>query len=246
MGCAPYQPSLKTFRTFAAMNDVLGQAIYDYHHKLGKHKLWIHNHYGPKEEMPVATYFRTEDDMPDLEWLALNECRGKILDVGAAAGCHALLLQERNFDVTAMDISPLAVQVMSARGVIKTLPADIYRYQHEQFDTILLLMNGIGLAGTVDGLKLLLNHFKLLLKPGGQIICDSSDIAYLYDEIPFPEDRYYGEISYQYQYKGQKTDWFNWLYADEEIMHRTAAECGYQMEVLVEDEYGQYLARLTM
>ncbi|GAB3936077.1 class I SAM-dependent methyltransferase [Mucilaginibacter myungsuensis] len=227
------------------MNDVIGQAIYDYHHKVGKHKLWILNQYGPKEEMPVEAYFRTEDDMPDMEWHALNECRGRVLDIGAAAGCHSLLLQERNYDVTAMDISPLAVQVMSERGIVKTIAADIYRYQHEQFDTLFLLMNGIGLAGTIEGLKLLLEHFKLLLKPGGQILFDSSDITYLYEGAEKPTVRYYGEVSYQYQYKGKKTDWFNWLYVDEHTMQQIATECGYKMEVLLEDEYGQYLGRLT-
>lgn len=227
------------------MTDILGQALHDFHHRQGKHKLWIHNKYGPKEEMPIDTYFRTDEDMPDLEWLALNESRGRVLDIGAGAGCHALLLQKEDLDVTAMDISPLAVQVMQQRGVLKPIAGDIYRYQHERFDTLLLLMNGIGLSGTLDGLRLLLNHLKLLLSPGGQILFDSSDVAYLY-EGNLPKEGYHGEIWYQYQYKGQKTDWFQWLYIDEHTLKNIAAECGYSMEVLLEDEYGQYLCRLTL
>ena len=105
-------------------------------------------------------------------------------------------------------------------------------------------MNGIGLAADLDGLKILLTHLKTLLNPGGQIIFDSSDISYLY-EGNIPTDRYYGEIDYQYQYKKLKTDWFKWLYIDEQTLLPIAVEVGFKAEILLEDEYGQYLARLT-
>src|SRR4051812_16470613 len=110
------------------MIDVLGQAIYDHYHNLKPAKLWIHNKYGPKEEMPVETFFRNGDELPDLEWLALNNCLGKVLDIGAGAGSHALLLQQSGFDVTAIDISPLAVKVMKERGVLNAFEQDIFTY----------------------------------------------------------------------------------------------------------------------
>jgi SAM-dependent methyltransferase len=227
------------------MNDVLGRAIFDYHQKDFSAKLWINNKYGEPEEMPVATYFRAEDDMPDLEWMALEQCRGTVLDIGAGAGSHALLLQEWKVDVTALDISPLGVQVMRERGVEKTLEGDIYHFTQPKFDTLLMLMNGMGLAGTLAGLKDLLLHFKTLLKADGQLLFDSSDVAYLY-EGKLPAQGYYGEIEYQYSYKNQKTGWFNWLYVDERTLHQVATEAGYNMEVLMDDEYGQYLTRLTL
>jgi SAM-dependent methyltransferase len=226
------------------MNDIIGQAIYNHQYNLSKHKLWINNRYGPKEEMPVATYFREEDDMPDMEWLALNECRGKVLDIGAAAGCHTLILQQRELDVTAMDTSALAVDVMKARGIKKAVLADIFTYNQGKFDTLLMLMNGIGLAGTIDGLKQLLKHLGTLLNPGGQIMFDSSDVAYVY-EGKLPETGYHGEIWYQYEYDKQTTDWFKWLYVDERTMLGIALETGFTMDVLLEDEFGQYLTRLT-
>jgi SAM-dependent methyltransferase len=226
------------------MTDVLGQAIHDHHHNLAPGKLWINNKYGPKEGMPIATYFRGEDDMPDLEWMALQECRGKVLDIGAGAGSHSLLLQEWGFEVTAIDISPLAVKVMTDRGIKQVLEGDIFKYNDTRFDTLLLLMNGIGLAGTLTGLKQLLTHLKTLLNPGGQILFDSSDIAYLY-EGKLPAEGYYGEITYQYTYKKIGTDWFNWLYIDEKTLEQVVAELGFKMNVLIEDEFGQYLVRLT-
>lgn len=226
------------------MDDLLGQAVYDHYHGHTINKLWIYNQYGPREEMPVAAYFREEDNMPDLEWLALNECRGRILDIGAGAGSHALALQQRGADITALDISPLLVEVMQGRGVEKVIKADIYKYTGAAYDTLLLLMNGIGLAGTPDNLKVLLKHFKELLSPGGQVLFDSSDVGYLYDDDK-PTGHYYGEIAYRYSYNKVKTEWFNWLYVDEHTMKHIAEECGFVMTVLLEDEYGQYLARLT-
>jgi SAM-dependent methyltransferase len=184
--------------------------------------------------------------MPDLEWLALNECRGDILDIGAGAGAHVLILQDRGFDVTALDISKLASDIMKVRGVNKVLTTDIFEYSEHQYDTLLLLMNGIGLTGTLLKLKAFLQHVKQLLKPGGQLLFDSSDIAYLY-EGKLPENGpYYGEIQYQYQYGQQKTDWFPWLYIDEQTLTGIAEEMGYNMEVLLEDEFKQYLVRLTL
>lgn len=226
------------------MNDVLGQAIADHYQNLRGSKLWINNKYGAKEEMPLTTYFRNEDDMPDIEWMALEQCRGNVLDIGAGAGSHTLYLQEQGFNITAMDISPLCVKVMKERGVVSVIQADIFEYDHAGYDTLLLLMNGIGLAGTVEGLKKLLRHLKTLLNKDGQLLFDSSDVAYLY-EGAIPKQTYYGEIQYQYNYKKLKTEWFNWLYIDEQTLQQVVAETGFIMEVLIEDEFGQYLTRLT-
>jgi SAM-dependent methyltransferase len=227
------------------MTDVLGQAIYDYHFNRAK-KLWIHNRYGEKEQMPVATYFRSDEEMPDLEWLAIERCEGKTLDIGAGAGSHSLLLQEKGIDITALDFSPLSIQVIQNRGVKKTIVADIFEYNGDKYDTLLMVMNGIGLAGNMENLNRLLIHFKSLLNEGGQVIFDSSDIAYMYEFTDKPTDNYYGEIWYQYEYKKQETDWFQWLYIDEKTMQTAAEAAGYDMEVLLEDENSRYLATLTL
>jgi SAM-dependent methyltransferase len=227
------------------MKDILGQALHDFYYQTTPETLWIHNHYGPKEEMPVDTFYRKADEMPELELIALKECRGKVLDVGAGAGSHALFLQEQGFDVTALDISGMGVNIMKARGVKDALEADIFAYRESKYDTLLLLMNGIGLAGSLDNLKSLLSHLKTLLKPGGQLLFDSSDIAYLYeDDIP-EGDKYYGELWYQYEYKNQQTEWFKWLYIDQQTLTDLATGEGWAVELLFEDEYDQYLAKLT-
>lgn len=227
------------------MTDPLGQAIADYYHKNKPAKLWIHNTYGPKEEMPVSVYFRKFNEMPVLEHTALNHCKGKILDIGAGAGSHVLWLQQQDKDITALEISTLSCEVMQERLVKKIIPQDVFNYSAEKYDTLLLLMNGIGLCGTLDGLRRFLQHAKTLLSPGGQLLFDSSDVAYVYNNH-FPNlQHYYGEIEYQYAYKRKRTGWFKWLYVDRFTLSAIAKEESWRDEFIMEDENGQFLVRLT-
>lgn len=228
------------------MKDILGNAIMDYYNYERNHILWVHDHHGPKVEMPVSTYFRRESMMPELELRALSLCKGKVLDIGAGAGSHTLALEDREVDVTAMDISPQLVEVMNMRGVTKSIEADIFKFNASRFDTLLLLMNGIGLVGNIDGLRRFLQHCGTLLLPDGQLIFDSSDVSYLYeDDIPVL-DGYYGEIECRYEYRKQKSEWFSWLYIDRNTLQLVANDEGWRMEIITEDESGQYLARLTI
>ncbi len=228
------------------MKDILGTAIYEFYFKNSRAKLWVHDHHGPEVEMQIPVYFRHPAAMPQLEQIALRECKGAVLDIGAGAGSHALTLQEAGFDITALDISPKAADVMRHRGIEQVIAADIFSYKSARFDTLLLLMNGIGLSGTEAGLINLLRHAKTLLNPGGQLLFDSSDVAYLFD-AGLPENgHYYGEIECRYEYKKQKSDWFNWLYIDEQTLRKIAGSEGWQVEKHFEDENDQYLVRLTL
>ncbi|MFA6275428.1 MAG: methyltransferase domain-containing protein [Pedobacter sp.] len=225
--------------------DVFGNALTDYYKKGKAEILWLHNSYDEPEEMPVDIFFREFEEMPDLEHKALTLCYGKVLDVGAGVGSHALFLQEAGADVTAIDISIDAVKLMQQRGIKKAIVQDVFT-SIEKYDTLLLLMNGIGLTGTIAGFIDFLEKAKTLINPDGQLLFDSSDIAYLYTELPKPESKYYGEVSYCYEYKKQKGNWFNWLYLDQETLIRTANENGWESEIVFDDGEDQYLARLTL
>lgn len=225
--------------------DVFGSALTDQFLNGEAETLWLHNSYDEPEEMPLDIFFRTPEEMPELELLALSLCKGKILDIGAGAGSHALLLQQQLQDVTAMDISPAAVKIMQQRGVKKVLLADVNEYSSERYDTLLMLMNGIGLTASLEGFKSFLNHAGSLLNDNGKLIFDSSDIAYLYEGTDRPLSKYYGEVSYQYEYKGHKSDWFDWLYLDQKTLTKTATACGWQCEVIFDDGEDQFLARLS-
>ncbi|MDO5616128.1 MAG: class I SAM-dependent methyltransferase [Cruoricaptor ignavus] len=226
------------------MTDLPGKAIYDYFFKKNKDKLFVHDTFGPKVEMPINVYFRGITQMPELERIALNLASGKILDIGAGAGSHALELQIKHEEVTALEISPSACEVMKKRGVKNVICEDIFNFNQEKYDTLLLLMNGIGLCGTIDGLKLFLKKAETLLEDGGKLIFDSCDISYMYEDIGFPEN-YYGEAQCRYEYQNTFTEWFRWLYIDMETLQEVAKEMNWDAEIVHEDDQNQYLCVLT-
>ena len=222
------------------------QAILDYYNFQPRVKLMIDTTYGVIEEMPLEVLFREEEDFTSLETYALNLCRGKILDAGAGVGACSLALQKRDFNVTALEVEPVLVEIMKTRGVEKVLCSNVFDYRGDSFDTILMMMNGLGLVGTIAGLKKFLEHAKQLVTPSGQILLDSSDISYFYENIPRPATHYFGEIGYRFRYKDQEGEWFNWLYIDTETLKKIARDKGWYAQILYVDETDQYLARLIL
>ncbi|SNR33076.1 class I SAM-dependent methyltransferase [Hymenobacter mucosus] len=240
-------------RTTSFSSDPLGQALQDYQRGHHSATITVHSNVADEEPLPAAYFFRSLWEMPELERTALDECRGRVLDLGAGAGCHSLELQSRGFQVKAVDISAGAVQVMQERGVQEVACHDIFEdaLGAEKYDTLLLLMNGIGLAGTLEGLERFLAHARTLLAPGGQILATSSDISYLYEDedgsLLFDlNGPYYGEVEYTMQYGQQEGHTFHWIFADASILQDYAEAAGYQVEFLGEDDQQQYLVRLTV
>jgi len=226
--------------------DVYGEALYDFHHLQElPEPLLLHSSYGDIEEMPVEVFFREEEDFPELEFIALSLCDGKVLDVGAGVGSHALYLQNKNFEVDALEISSSACEIMKQRGVNSIIQNDFYLLKDQKYDTLLFLMNGIGLAQNLEGFRKLLSHAKILLSDRGQLIFDSSNISYLYEEfrIPYPE-HYFGEINFQYEYKGNLGKPFNWLYIDQNELIKIVNEENWVVQILFEDDQDQYLVRM--
>ena len=227
----------------------MGSAIKAYFEKGRAAKLRVFSPMFDEDEIPVKMLFRKENEMPSIERKALSMAKGRTLDVGAGAGCHSLVLQQRGTDVTAIDISPLAVETMKLRGVKEVRQQDFFEVD-ECFDTILMLMNGIGIVGRLQRMPLFFRLLDRILAPGGQLLCDSSDICYVFEnedgEMLFPEgDGYYGELTYQMQYDDVKGETFPWLYIDDETLRACAEACGYQVEVVQQGEHYDYLARIT-
>jgi len=227
----------------------MGLAIADYYKNGIAGRLRVFSPDFEEDEIPVDTLFREFSEMPQLEQTALQMARGRILDVGAGAGCHSLALQEMGKDVTAIDISPLAVETMQKRGVKNAKEEDFWLVD-EKYDTILMLMNGIGIVGTLKELPRFFRHVATLLNEGGEVFVDSSDICYVFetddDIIELPEGDYYGELEYQMQYKRTKGESFPWLYIDFQTLSEIAAECGFKAEVVEMGEHYDYLARLIL
>jgi len=229
--------------------DPMGRAIADYHQNGKAARLRVLSPMLEEDEIPVDSLFRTLDEMPAVEQKALECASGRILDVGAGAGCHSLALQHMGKQVTAIDISPLSVQTMRDRGVENVLEQDFFTLDGE-YDTILMLMNGIGIVGTVAHLPAFFMQVDHLLAPGGLLLCDSSDICYLYeDEDGFIDltgvEGYYGEMVYQMQYRQTRGEEFAWLFIDPETLREQAAAHGFDMEIVHQGEHYDFLARIT-
>lgn len=225
---------------------MLGAAWLDYWRKRAAAPLLLHTSYGSIEEMPVDYFFRNADASPPLEQYALRLCAGRVLDVGAGVGGHALFLQEQGVSVTTLEVSPTGVDIQRARGVRCAVHADYRHYRENGYDTVLLLMNGIGVVGSLMGLRDFFQQARHWLVPSGQLLFDSSDIAYLYEDTARPTDAYYGEVRYQYEYQRHLGAWFPWLYVDENTLQQIAREVGWQTQVIFQDNQDQYLVRATL
>lgn len=238
------------YTTLSPNNDPMGAAIRDYKNKGKASRLRVLSSMFDEDEMPVAHLFRTFNQMPRLEQKALSMAKGRVLDIGAGAGCHALVLQERGLEVKAIDISPLSCEVMKERGVKDAECVNLFNPQLQgKYDTLLLLMNGTGIAGKLNRLPMLLNRLKELLAEGGQILIDSSDLKYIYENEDGSMDidlnaPYYGEVDYQMQYKNVKGEPFDWLYTDPMLLASISKQCGLNCEIVEEGENYDFLARL--
>ena len=225
--------------------DPMGRAIADYHKNKMASKLRVFSPMFEEDEIPLTTLFRSYKSMPEIERKALDMANGRVLDVGAGSGCHSLALQEKGLDVTAIDISPLSVETMKQRGIKNVAEQDFFTLADQQYDTILMLMNGIGIVGTLERMPKFFKHLDKILAPGGQLLCDSSDISYVFDG-DIPDDiGYYGEQSFRMQYKDTIGELFDWLYIDAETLKLLAEANGYTVEVVAEGEHYDYLARIT-
>jgi SAM-dependent methyltransferase len=233
------------------MADVLGMALRDYQQGNYTEDIKTFSSLDEEDAIPVPYLFRSYKEMPQIEQKALQLAKGKVLDVGCGAGSHALYLQEKGLEVTALDSSSGCISVCKERGVKNVVQQNILAYSDQTFDTILLLMNGIGLAGTLKNVAPFLKHLGTLLALDGQILLDSSDIIYMFEEDEdggywIPNDgKYYGEVTFTMAYKGQKSDAFDWIYLDFNTLQNACWDNGLNCELIMEGEHFDYLARLT-
>lgn len=235
------------------MKDLFGKAILDYQLNNAPEDLITETSISEADEMSVAYLFRDYKEMPKLEKKALQLCKGKILDVGCGAGSHALYLQEeKKLDVTAIDISTKAIEACLLRGVQNAKVQNILDIESaEKYDIILLLMNGTGIFEKLERISTYLQKLKSLLNEGGQILIDSSDIIYMYDQdedgaYEIPANGYYGELTFTIQYKGETEDPFPWLYLDYNTLQNAAHANGLNCELIIEGKHFDYLAKLTL
>lgn len=229
----------------------MGQAIKEYFTGGKAAKLRVFSSQFYEDEIPVATLFRTFEQMPPQEREAVRLCHGRVLDVGAGSGCHTLEITKRGLEVVAIDISEVSVQVMKERGIDARTVDFFDKSFDEKFDTVLMAMNGIGIVGKIERLPEFFMRAKQLLAPEGQILLDSSDIKYVFENEDGSLDidlaaGYYGELDYRMQYRGIKGETFDWLYIDFDTLSLYAEQFGFVCEKCIDGEHYDYLARLTV
>ena len=233
------------------MKDLMGRAIWDYFYQENPEDLQTETSISELDDLPVSYLFRNYKEMNALEQKALDLSFGKVLDVGAGAGSHSLYLQnKRNLDVAALDISPKSIEICKARGVKNAVCEDFLKFSNDKFDTILLLMNGTGIFQSLKNVDQYLQKLKNLISENGQILLDSTDILYMYDQdddggVLVPATGYYGELDYYIHYKGESELPMKWLYLDFNTLKNAAIVNGFKIQKIKQLD-DSYLAKLTV
>lgn len=227
----------------------LGLGIRDFYTSGERTLIRVHTVDGEVTPYPAEIFFREYEAFGIFDEIACAEARGRVLDVGAGAGCISLFLQDLGLEVTAIDVAEMAIEVARDLGVKDARAINFFDLKGEQYDTLLLMMNGIGFVGDFEGLDRFFVHAKDLLAPGGQILFDSSDLKFAdigTAELRKDKTSYYGQVWYQLEYKGVKGEPYDWLYLDPTTMRERAEKAGYKFEMVREASEGYYLGRLTL
>ena len=230
--------------------DIIGKALLDYQAGNFFENIITYSSVGGNDEMDIPFLFRSYDEMPVIEQKALDLCNGNVLDIGCGAGSHALYLQDKNIEVKAIDISKGAVETCMLRGVKKAMVQNVWNIKNDKYDTILALMNGVGISEKLENLTEFLTHLKSLLNSKGQILLDSSDIIYMYSEedresILQEKNKYYGDVVFEMVYQGQFSKLIHWLFADFSTLQVHAKKAGLKCELIKEGFHYDFLAKLT-
>lgn len=198
----------------------------------------------------AAVYFA---EPAEVQAALADRAVGRVLDVGCGAGRYALYLQERGYDVVAIDASPLAVEVCRRRGLrdVRLLTLEQVDVALGHFDTILMLGNNFGLTGSYRGAKRLLKRLSQILRPGGRIVAqtldpyESKDPDHLaYHAQNRAKGRMGGQIRMRIRYKRYKTPWFDYLFVSRDELEAIVQNAGWQVQEILADDGPNYVAVL--
>ncbi len=100
----------KTFEPF-------GIALEDFYNGNKNAEITLIRDDGIEWNVPIEYFFRGIENFSNIEKQALQLCKGRVLDIGAGVGPHALELQKLGLEVYAIDISSHACRIMKKRGI---------------------------------------------------------------------------------------------------------------------------------
>lgn len=227
------------------------RALSDFHSGNRNAAFIIRRDDGFQQQVPAAPFFDAEH-YPRLERRALDECHGSVLDIGSAAGRHSLDLLRRGFKVTSLDVLPEMRLIMEDRGLTDVVIADIFQFGGQRHDTLLMLMNGIGMAGSMGALEQFLLQAHDLVCRGGQILCDSIDVSVTthpqhvaYRENNVAAGHPAGQQAFIMGHEDEDSVRFNWLHIDFQSLSRVCDATGWEAELLESENDGHYLCKIT-
>jgi SAM-dependent methyltransferase len=204
---------------------------------------------GFEEEVPASVFY-TDQSFPEIELRGLELCGGSVLDIGAAAGRHTLELIRRGCTVTSLDILPEMESILRVRCANKIVISDVFSFSEQRFDTLLMLMNGIGMVGTFNRLDEFLLHAHKIITNDGQVVFDSIDVAATTDpvhvayrqkniELGKPPGRQSFTMTYKTLHQS-----YDWLHIDFSTLSEHCQKAGWEPTLIFEEPDGHYLCVL--
>ena len=235
--------------------DLFGRVIFDHFQgRPGDYYLRRDDNF--LERDTSARYFRSWEEMPSHQRCLLNHARGRVLDIGAGAGQHACVLQERGLAVTAIDASPLAIEVCRARGLhdARVMEAQEMDFPAQSFDTVLMMNNNLGIGGSPGGLRGLLLHLHELVAPGGVILTDKRECECTavnptharYQRWNVERGWYPGSQRLRVEYDGHCGEEFDWLMITLHDLRDLCKETGWRIARCVQVNAGDAMYAIGM
>lgn len=215
-GTAPFGP-----RTGDAIGDMLRDAYRASQEPFGTPVFHIAERSdGLVKPVPVEPWIAPVHQWPDGERQALDLLKGRVLDIGAGGGRAARALLDRGHAVTAIDISPGALEVCRRQGVRSTFHGTVHDHAAtgERYDSFLLLGANLGLLESRERAPQFLRALGAMAAPGavivgqGRNLTDSTDPLHLrYNERNLRAGRIAGQRTMRVRYRDVATPWFNYL-----------------------------------
>lgn len=223
-----------------AQQDAYGREIYDHYcgRKTGPEICERSDGFVATSCGPGA-YFSEYADWSACERRAIDQARGRVLDIGCGAGRHALYLQSKGLDVLGIDVSPLALKTSRLRGLKKTKLASITDVSPRwgTFDTIVMFGNNFGLFGSLPRARQLLRRFHRMTSPSARLIVQSLDPYQTgepwnkrYHQWNRRRGRMAGQVRLRVRYKGWASPWFDYLLVSRDEMRMILEPAGWQVK----------------
>ena len=195
-------------------------------------------------------YFTDYAQWSKPEKQALKLVKGKVLDIGSGAGRHVLYLQNKGFDVLAMDSSAGALKVCKLRGIKKTklLPIEkVNQLKPQKFDTVLMLGNNFGLFSSFNKAKIILKKLHQVTSKHSQIIAETSNpyvtdnpVHLNYHRRNKKMGRMIGQIKLRIRFQNLIGTWFDYLLVSQPELKKILKDTGWKLKKIIKTKGQNY------